>query len=326
MTDTTAPALVADEAMPDADLSAAFDRITAEDPIEDAEQPATEAEAAPEPAQEPEQEQEPAPTDLPAGVKTAWASLTPEAREAVTNSHREMSRKLAEQTRFVNGLGPIRDVLAQAAREMPNLANMRPEQVAAEVMSLAKVSRDFAEKPVETLLGLAKKHGMENALRQALGDAPQDASQAIALQNEISALKQQLQRVSDPEYVRSQVSAVSAERQIIDEVTAFAQGAEHWAEVENHIPSFVPIMREKLGQNASAKDVLAAAYDAALTIYLPDVKAQAQAAATAAQPDPKTEAALKAKSVNVRATASGATRVMTEDEVLSAAFDRAHRK
>jgi hypothetical protein len=324
--DTTAPALVADEAMTeDAELSALYDTLgeTAEA------EPVAEAPAEPEAAPEAEPEAEPAPTDLPAGVKAAWGNLPPEAREAVTHAHREMSRKLAEQTRFVNGLNPIRDVLAQAAQELPNLANMRPEQVAAEVMELARVSRDFATKPVETMLGLVRKHGMEQALRQALGgqDVTQEAHQTVALQNEISALKQQLHRVADPEYFRSQVTAVTAETRIIDEVNQFATTAEHWAAVEPHLPLVIPAVQAKLGESASAKDVLAAAYDAALTIYLPELKAQAKAAEEAAAPDPeKIQAALNAKSVNVRATSSGNTRILTEDEMLSAAYDRAHRK
>lgn len=84
-------------------------------------------------------------------------------------------------------------------------------------------------------------------------------------------------------------------------------------------------MRSELGQNASPKDVLKAAYELAVQRRMPDTKAKEPPVEEAkATPDPKrTEAAIKAKSVNVSSTTTGKEREMTEDEILSAAYRRA---
>jgi hypothetical protein len=300
-------------------LAAAFDRLTAEDePDGEAE---IEAETAEEPAPEP-------PSDLPAGLKAHWAKIPDEAREAVTASHRELSRKLSEAGRMTQGLSPIKDVLVEASRQMPHLMNMKPEQVAAEVMSLAKVSQDFTQRPVETMLGLIKQHGLERAMQQALsGQAvTQDARQSSALQNEIAQLKRQLSQVTNPDYLREQVSAVTMMENATAEVTRFAQGADHWEEVEPHLPKIIPIFRDKM-HGASNADILKASYEMALDIYLPEAKAKAKAAVQAAQPDPvKAEAVKRAKSVNVQGQISGKARELSEDEMLAAVYERAQRK
>lgn len=318
-TDEVLPDQVAQDG--DDDLSAAYDRLTGEPAPE---QPKPDAEPEPEQA-----EPDPVPTDIPVALQKHWAKMDPEAREAIVTSQREMSRKLSEMGRVASGLEPIKSVLVKAAQELPALSAMRPDQVAQEVMQLAKISQQFSEKPIETLIGLAQQHGMVDALRQALGGQPQEAQHAAALQNEIRALKQQLSRVVDPAFFREQVSAATQQERVMGDVQAFAQAAEHWADVESHIPKVIPLVRDRLGESASAKDVLSQAYDLALQIYMPEAKAKAKAAAdeAALTPDPdRAKAALKAKSVNVTGQPGGAGRALTEDEALGAVYDRVTRK
>jgi hypothetical protein len=260
-------------------------------------------------------------------LRKHWGALPEDAREAVLSSQREMSRKLSDMGRQVQGISPIRDVLVSAAKDIPALMNMRPEEVAQEVLSLAKISGDFRTKPLETFIGLAQKHGMVDALRQALGGNPQAAQDTASLQNEIRTLKQQLSRAADPEFIREQVSAVTQQERVLSDVQAFAAQQEHWAEVEAFMPKVIPLLREAM-PDASGKDVLARAYDLALQTYRPDLKAKAQAAVEAAiQPDPeRIQAALKAKSVNVTGRTSGKAREMSEDEAYAAVYERASRK
>lgn len=331
--EATAQALATDTALPDQvaettsteddDLSAAYDRIATVEPVE-AEAPA-EVEA-PEPEAKPEPVE--TPSDIPAGLRKHWATMDPEARDAVLNSQREMGRKTSDAMRLVKGLEPIQNVLVKAARELPNLANMRPEQVADEVFSLAQISAKFNANPVQTLVGLIDKHGMRDAIRQVLGGAQAEGQQTGALVQKIADLEAKLAKVSDPEYFREQVSAVTTETAVMGDVHSFAQSAEHWEAVEPHMPQLIKIAQEKLGKSASAKDVLAAAYDYALQIYLPDAKAKAVAAVEAAPvPDPeKAKAAIQAKSVNITGRTEGKAKAMTEDELLSSAYDRAQRK
>ena len=331
--DATAQALVAETAAPiedteatlseDDQLDAAYDRASAGEDVVD------EPVAQEEPGQEDpvlEAVIEEVPSDISARIKGVWGKMEPEAREAVIAEQRELSRKLADQGRLMQGINPIRDVLVQAAKEMPNLANMRPEQVAAEVMELAKVSRDFSQRPVETLIGLIQKHNLGPQVAQALGgQAPQgDAT----LLNKISVLERQIQNMADPNNFQSHVESVMAQQQALLDVSNFAGKAEHWSEVEGYIPQIIPIVREKLGASASTADVLSQAYEVALSIYLPDAKAKAQDAVTSPPvADPKkAEAVLKAKSVNVTSRQTGQARQLTEDELLDDAWERAHRK
>ena len=337
--EATAQALVTETALPEQvaaptetesepDYAAAYDKATG-----DAED--TPAEAAEAPAEAPEAPEAPAPaapaveapTDVPVALRKHWSTLPEDAREAVLSSQREMSRKLSDMGRQVHGLEPIKSVLIGAVKELPALANMRPEEVAAEVVQLARISADFKSKPLETFIGLARQHGMVDALRQALGGQPQEAQQTATLQSEIRALKQQLSRASDPEFIREQVSAVTTQERVMSEVQAFAAQQEHWAEVEAFMPQIIPVVRETM-PGASGKDVLAQAYQFAIQLKRPDLKAPAQAAVeAAAPPDPeRAKAAIQAKSVNVTGRTTGKPREMTETEIYAAAYDRAARK
>lgn len=324
VTETALPEQVASSEPAEPDYGAVYDKIT-EAPVEAAEAPqeAPEPEVAPEPAQEAVD----APTDVPVALRKHWSALPEDARDAVLSSQREMSRKLSDMGRQVQGISPIRDVLVSAAKDIPALMNMRPEEVAQEVLSLAKVSADFRTKPLETFIGLAQQHGMVDALRQALGGNAQGAQETASLQNEIRALKQQLERAANPEFIREQVSAVTQQERVLSDVQAFAAQQEHWAEVEAYMPKVIPLLREAM-PDASGKDVLARAYDLALQTYRPDLKAKAQAAVeAAAQPDPeRIQAALKAKSVNVTGRTTGKARELTEDEAYAAVYDRVSRK
>lgn len=327
--DATASALVAETAAPsemteDEALDAAFDKaMEAPDETEDVPDP----EKADSPTLEEVVDDDPAPSDIPAELQKAWKTIPKDTRDALAASQRGMSQKLAEQGRMMTGIAPIRDVLVQAVREMPNFANMRPEQVAAEVFALAKISRQFNESPVETLMGLIQKHNIGPQIAQALGQTPQPAD-AQAVQQKLARLEQQLQQAADPERVQQTVENVLTQRSVLDEVTKFAQEAEYWGVLEPHLPAFVQAAREELGDGASAKDVLNRAYDTALSKLMPAAKANAQAAVTSQPvPDPKkAEAVLKAKSVNVTSRTTGDARVRTEDELLDAAWERAHRK
>ncbi|MGL6208731.1 MAG: hypothetical protein ACRC14_02735 [Paracoccaceae bacterium] len=333
--EATAQALAPETALPvqvaspettesEPDYGAVYDKITADAPIE-AEIEPVEAIESPAEVEAPVETVE-APTDVPVALRKHWGTLTEEARDAVLSSQREMSRKLSDMGRQVQGIGPIRDVLVSAVKELPALGNMRPEEVASEVILLAKMSADFREKPVETFLALAQKHNMTNAVRQALGVAGQ-APNNDALTNKLAALEQQLARAADPEFIRQQVSAVTMQERVTADVQAFAADKEHWGEVEDHLPKVIQIVREAM-PNASEKDVLSRAYDIALQTYRPDLKAPAPPAVEAApQPDPeRTQAAIQAKSINVTGRTSGKPREMTEEEIYSSAYDRAVKK
>lgn len=206
------------------------------------------------------------------------------------------------------------------------MADMRPQDVAQEVFQLAKISGDFRSKPVETVMSLIKQHGLEDPMRQALsGQAPdQGAMQNNALRQELSDLKRQLNQVSDPEYLREQVTQFTTQSQVQSEVEKFAQNAEHWGQVEDKMPAAIQFVRES-APDASPQDVLTRAYDLAVGQFVPEAKATsdkaAQEAATPTDPE-KTQAAQKAKSVNVTGRTNGKPRSLTEDQELERAWKR----
>lgn len=339
--EATAEALVADEVVQEApvetpsadenDLSAVFDRMNQGEQDETAE-PADEVEAT-EAVEEPEGEAEAAEVEIPETVpgylKEKWSSIPEDTRNAILKDRDQLNRRLSDMGRQYQGIAPVRDSLVNAIKEFPALKDMKPEQAAAEIFQLAKVSQDFKSKPVETMMGLIKQHGLEQALSQALSgkEITQDAKSQNTLLQEIAGLKKQLEQVSDPEYFRSQVSRITSETSAMDATQAFASKAEHWAAVEEYLPLYIPAVQAKLGEGAAPGAVLEAAYKRAVEDYVSSEAPPAPVEEAKAAPDPeKTKAAINAKSVNVTGKVSGKTRTMTEAELLSAAYDRAQKR
>ena len=319
---------VTTDAPDEPDYGAAYDKAAGDATVEAAE-PAPEAEEAPADVEAAPEAVE-APTDVPVALRKHWQALPEDARDAVLSSQREMSRKLSDMGRQVQGISPIRDVLVDAAKQNPAIMNMRPEELARDVMELAQFSAAFKSKPLETFITLANKHSMTDALRQALGGQPQEAQQSAALQTEIRALKAQLAKAADPEFIREQVMAVTQNERVLSDVQAFASTKPHWNEIEPYMPGFIQ-QTQQMAPGLSAKDTLEFAYDAAIQALQkirPDLKAPAQAAVEAAvTPDPeRAKAAIQAKSVNVTGRTTGKPREMTEEEIYSAAYERASRK
>lgn len=330
MTDLTA---TSEELAPADDMGALYDTLTAEGVEEapeeatEAEPEAEEAEAEPEQpeAEEPAPEPVEAPTELPASIKAKWNDMPAEAQEAVLASHRDMTRRMAEQGRVVQSTKPIYDVLVQAAKDIPTLADMTPTQIAQDVFAMAKIQGQLAQDPVQTLLGIAQQYGALDGIRQAIGGQNPDATsrQNMELVQEVRSLKAQLQQVVDPNTIDQRVNQTLAARDTERLVTSFASSKPLWADAENHLPQFIPIAQAQLGEGASPQDVLNAAYDMAIHA-IPDLRAKAAPpakAATAADPA-RTAAQQKAKSINVGGRPTGDAKPPTGRAAMAAVYDR----
>lgn len=339
---TTADALVSQEAMPaevsmEAELGAVFDKLNAEPVTENEppEQPETaevaEVEAVEEPAETPE-EVEPqeveVPSGLPVELREKWKAIPEEAREAILKDRDGLHRKLSDMGRQVQGIAPIRESLVKAVERFPFLADMKPQDVAAQVFQLAEMGQKLRENPGQVLATLAKQHGAEKALMQHLQgqQVTPDAQYTTKLLNHIQQLEQKLARVADPEYLTQQISQVTTQQQVVSSVNEFASQAEHWADVEDHIPAYIPIAKAKLGESAAPQAVLALAYEKAVQDFVE--KAPSQPAVEAqADPDPdRTAKALKAVSVNVTGKSTGKPKPLTMEEELSRVYDRASKR
>lgn len=341
--EATAQALATDTAMPveapvtqevseDSELESMFDNM--QDAPSDSTDKEPQVETDPEAALEVEAKAEPeatteqvdAPSDVPYAIKQHWNDIPETARDAILKSQREMGQKLADQGRQVQGIAPIRDVLTQAVQDLPGLANMKPEDAAKEVFALAKLSSDFSTKPVETLMGYIQKHGLGEAIQAAMTGQPQAQTQQVPeLMKHIQGLERKISEISDPEYIRGSFETFNTESQVQSSVTEFASKAEHWGDVEEHMPATIQFMQATLGDSASPQDVLSKAYELAVSQFVPEAKVKQEGSAEKAAPvvDPeRSKAALKAKSANVQSSSSGKSRAMTEDELMSAAYDK----
>ena len=340
MNDQSTPDAAAEGLTDEAAMGAAWDRLTAEgiDP-EPAE--ATDVEAAPDaetqkaatedapPAEEKPEEPAPvveAPSFIPASLKAQWGAFTPEQRNAIEATQRDVSARMADQGRVVKAAKPVYDVLVEAAQRMPSLRDMTPAAIAQDMLRMATVADDLARDPVGTVLKVAKDYGALDGLRAALaGQAPDANAQGTqALMAEVRDLRRQLASVADPAAIEQRIMATLSTREAETTVARFAAKQEMWSDVEAVMPQFVALAQSRLGANASAEDVLSAAYDMAVHA-VPDVRAKLAKPATPPPPpaDPaKVAGQLKAKAVNVSAVSSGRASPMTERQKMAAVWDR----
>lgn len=308
-------------------LGAIYDKLTAEEPLEETEQT---------PAPEPEPQQEVAavetaeepPTDIPAALRQHWGAIPKEARDAAVSWQREAGRKLAEQGRLVNGVKPVVDVLNRAVKEIPTLAGMKPEQVARDVFEGAKMVAAIRANPVPNIINLALQHGALDALKAHLAGQPAGdaAQQNVALTRKIQQLEAQVSQLSDPSRIAETVNQTLTKRDTENFVTSFAsEKRENWAQVEPFIPNMIPLAKQRLGSNASAQDVLAEAYEMAVHAH-PDLRAKMMAAAQApVASDPQRLAAQRAaKSVNVTSQ-PGKPAPVSEKAAMAAVWDKYHQ-
>ena len=335
----------ADDAPMDLDtaLAATWDEGNAEPTTEEPErEPEVEAQVNETPdsedepqAVEEQPEAEPAvelPSDLPVALKEHWSALPSEAREAVESAHREMAQKVGDKARELQriegeyqGIIPLRDELAQVVQEFPAFSHMTPAQAAAEMRQLATYSRELDQNPVGALAFLAQEYGVGAQLAQLFNGQVPTETETPALKQELAAVKRELATYANPEMQRQQFDHWSQQSRTLDAVSNFAAGAEHWADLEADIPTFIPVAQRQLGEGAAPEAVLETAYKLAINTLMPD-KAPLSDPAPEAKPEPdpkKVEQALKAKSVNVSGKTTGRTSKMTLEDELARIHDRA---
>lgn len=257
------------------------------------------------PVEKPEVEAVELPTDLPVDLKEHWASLPEQTRDAIAKSHRELSKKLGEQGREVQGLAPIKDVLSEAVQTMPFLADMHPGEAARQIMETAKIAQQFHNDPVNATLQVIQRYGVADAVRNVLGGAnPQS-----------QVTPEMMQRMMDEQFTYRMT-----ERDVTSTVSQFSEGRAHWDEVIDDLPDFIALASRK-NPDASHQERLSAAYDMAIRangLKAPEETASPEDVVTT---DPeKAEAAARAKSVNVVSRPTGTARKLTEDEILRKTF------
>lgn len=286
--------------------------------------------AAAEPTDSPVPGETAAPAHLPGAIKSQWEHIPEEARSAIAAHQSEMDRKFGEIGKQYGAVKPIADRLTEATTKYPEFAGMTPDQIAQGAVELAAVQANLGKNPVGTIMDIAKHYNVLPQLAQVFqGEGGQnDQTQLVTgLQQQIANLEAQLSKVSNPETIRDTVSTAFAERETEALVQQFAaaDGKDYWAEVEADMPLYIAHVMDR-GLAEGPTNILQTAYDMAINAN-PDVRAKVRAAearATAETTDPKKAAAVRnAVSINVKSSASGKERTMTEEEAMASAYDRA---
>lgn len=313
---------------PDDSIQEAQEAPKPDDPKEPAPQESIEAEVTADSQDGPKVEP---PSALPRELKAHWSKIPEAARSEFQKVLKDWNDKLSDQGRQIQGIAPIRDELVSLVKDIPQYAGMRPAEVAADMRRFREnVIVPLESKPVETLLKVAQDKGVAEQLRAALGgEQPQGGQHTQQMMQTITQLQRKIAQLENPEYWSERVGQITQETTLQNEVTQFAENADHWSEVESHIPTVVPLIRAKMGESASARDVLEAAYNLAVSQFVPDAQKAPEPAAVdeaAAQPDPEqAEKARKAKSVNVSGGPSK-PRKLSQRELLSQTFDRMQKQ
>ena len=265
-----------------------------------------------------------APSYLPQIIREQWKDIPAESRDAFAKSQQEMSVKLADYGRKIQGIGPIQDELVKAAQAFPELANRTPQSIAKEVMELAHTSANLSRDPVGTLLQVAQKTGSLEALAQRLTGSNETSGQnidVIEMQQQIAKLTSDLRTAQNPENIQAIVNQNLSANKIEAEVSSFSAGKEHWATVEADMPRYVQAAKLINGDGVSNADILNAAYEMALNANGLMAASANPEKAKAEQSPKRTEAVLKAKSVNVT-SGSGKQKALSEEDAMSIAYDK----
>lgn len=266
------------------------------------------------------------PLDLPRALKEKWGEIPEETRDVITSAHREMSNKVAMFGKEAAAFRPIKESLVKAIEANPEIANMKPEEVASELPALVRAGQELKSDPFNGILKLAQAHGITDHLSQYFSGGQADtrvAQENDALRKEI----QELKRYASPDFMEQKFEEFSTRKEAMSSVQEFAEKAEHWGDVEQHLPVFIEAAKQIMGDEAPARDVLESAYNMAVSQLKPE-KAKAKGAAPSATPEPdpaKVQKAREAKSVNIAGKPTGKPRPQSEDEIMEAVWQKHQR-
>lgn len=335
--DLEAQAEIPQEEAPEESAGDVYDRLTQDGPARDEngrfkaqaveeEQPEAEGEEPETEEPEGEEEEEALSLDgipeelsnnLPFAIRRHWADIPKEAQEAFLESHMKMHQRAMDAGRVSSELRPLQDAIETAKRTHPALEGMPPEQLGQEIVTLVNIRENFVKDPVNTLLSMAQNIGVMNELAQAMGQEPQE-NDIMSAVRELRALKNEIPSLIDNRF--GEVQQQAALKQVQAQVEEFAADRPHFQLLEPQLAEFIRQTQERQPALEGIK-LLEAAYDEAMKHF--NLSAPESAPAEAPATDPKrTEAAIKAKSVNVKSKA-GKPAPLSGKEALAAAYDRA---
>lgn len=257
------------------------------------------------------------PPNMTADLADVFEGMAPEKASKLTAWADKLHRQMSDQGRQIAAFRPFDEVVRQHNDYFASDGAPQPAQA---LDLLMKAQKRLDTDPIAGIRWLAESYGVTD---QVFGGNALSGD-AAALRQTIADLRQQITTMASPTSIRSEVDAMLKERAAVDEVSRFAQSKPLFAEVEAVLPNFIPMARAQAGEGAANSAVLDLAYDMAVNA-LPTTRAKVQAAAKPAAivPDAKRiEAVKKASSVNVKSAPTGQQRYSSEEEAMSAAYDR----
>lgn len=263
------------------------------------------------------------PQHVPMAVRNLWGKLDAETRAAIDTSYRALSDKMAQQGRDVQRLNPVKQRLNEVIRDMPEVADLTDEQLADGVFELARSEAMLRRDPIRGVLAIADRMGVMSQLAQVVLESMGGQQQGGAdLMGEIAALKRQLAEANDPRRFQQMIKHGLDNQNTESIVVSFAETAEHWEAVQDTLPTFIKMVRDRKPE-AQPLDALKLAYDMAVHAD-PDLRASLSPSAGRVAEDPRRqEEAKRAASLNIRTNAPSKGRALSENELLAQAFDRA---
>ena len=270
-----------------------------------------------------------APAHMPQALKANWDKIPEDARKAIVDNDKEWSRKFGDMGRQLDQVRPVSEALAKTIENAPVFKGMTVEQIARGASELAAVQAKLqsadAGGRVDIIMQIANHAGVLPQLQAALSGQKLD-EQDNAVFEKISGLEQKVSQIT-PDQIEQQVSRAIEMRDTMTAVEAFGSDPKNafYADVEASLPQYIAIVKERHPEGISINAALAEAYDMAINAD-PNIRQklrEQEAKATSSQAD--TERAGKAKkaaSINVKSTSNGKAPSMTEEQAMSAAYDR----
>jgi hypothetical protein len=270
----------------------------------------------------------PAPAHLPQELKADWEKIPEGARKAITDLQAEHDRKMGELGGQLRDAKPINDAYNRLRQQYPDDFGALDNSTLSEaVANLAVVQARLGRDPVGTIVQVAQQYGVLGDLaRIVAGQQPTGEGQQVAqLQQTIAQLQKKIEDFGNPEAIDQRISQRMEVQATETMLAELRKEAPLYAEVEAALPTFIEMAWGQLGHGADRKAVFKLAYDMAVHAN-PVTRAKAVAPGkTAAAPSPeRVEQIRAATSVNVKSTANGKERAMTEREHAEAVYDRMH--
>lgn len=273
------------------------------------------------------------PANWPREKADAWNAIPETARGPVQEVLQGLHAKMSDQGRQIAGYKDIDSIVADMKQSYPDkFSGEQAISPAQAINFLYGMQKAFDADPMAALMKVAENYDLMPHLVKRFAQAGQGDPAVTTSQTPAPDLSQVLKQIEErvlsklsPEKLEQQITQVMSKSETRQAIDRFSQEKPLWADVEETLPAFINIARAQQPE-APPLAVLEAAYDMAVhanPATRAKVSAAAPQAATQKANEQRAADAKRANQVNVKTTQGGRAKPMSEEEALSAAYDRA---